>query len=291
MKTINIFCFGFGQVAKSFIRKLSLENININLSATSREKSQKKKIDTLSYDSFQFDENTYDQKLINKLTDAEHILVSIAPIDGQDIVLKKFQKNFCQGKYKWVTYLSATSVYGDHKGEWVDEKSATMPTSENGVNRLSVEKSWMNTATKNNLPFQIFRLSGIYSNKKNILVRLKTGEEKIINKENHFFSRIHVEDIANTLFRSITDFKTKEIYNISDDKPCSSFEVASYAAKLLDIKKLEIIDLSVIKSQMLKNFYKDSKKVSNQKMKKFFNYELKYPTYIEGLNYIRDNFI
>jgi dTDP-4-dehydrorhamnose reductase len=156
---------------------------------------------------------------------------------------------------------------------------------------LSVEKSWMNTATKNNLPFQIFRLSGIYSNKKNILVRLKTGEEKIINKENHFFSRIHIEDIANTLFRSITDFKTKEIYNISDDKPCSSFEVASYAAKLLDIKKLETIDLSAIKSQMLKNFYKDSKKVSNQKMKKFFNYELKYPTYVEGLNYIRDNFI
>ena len=42
---------------------------------------------------------------------------------------------------------------------------------------------------------------------------------------------------------------------------------------------------------MLKNFYKDSKKVNNKKMKEFFNYKLKYPTYVEGLNYIKDNFI
>ena len=43
---------------------------------------------------------------------------------------------------------------------------------------------------------------------------------------------------------------------------------------------------------MLKNFYKDSKKVDNKKMKKFFfNYKLKYPTYEEGLNYIFNNTI
>ena len=34
-----------------------------------------------------------------------------------------------------------------------------------------------------------------------------------------------------------------------------------------------------------------SKKVSNQKMKSFFNYNLKFPTYIEGLNYIRDHLV
>ena len=38
-----------------------------------------------------------------------------------------------------------------------------------------------------------------------------------------------------------------------------------------------------------KNFYKDSKKVDNKKMKEFFNHKLKYPTYVEGLNYIFNN--
>ena len=45
MKEINIFCFGFGQVAKNFIRKINSENIKINLTVTSREKSDKKSFD------------------------------------------------------------------------------------------------------------------------------------------------------------------------------------------------------------------------------------------------------
>ena len=42
MKDINIFCFGFGQVAKNFIKKLNTEQYDINLSATSRSESSKK---------------------------------------------------------------------------------------------------------------------------------------------------------------------------------------------------------------------------------------------------------
>ena len=55
--------------------------------------------------------------------------------------------------------------------------------------------------------------------------------------------------------------------------------------------KPKIIELKDIENEMLKNFYKDSKKVSNKKMKNFFDYKLKFPTYIEGLNYIRNNLI
>ena len=35
----------------------------------------------------------------------------------------------------------------------------------------------------------------------------------------------------------------------------------------------------------------ESKKVSNEKMKNFFSYNLKFPTYVEGLNFIKDNFV
>ena len=38
----------------------------------------------------------------------------------------------------------------------------------------------------------------------------------------------------------------------------------------LNIHKLKKIEFNDIESEMLKNFYKDSKKVSNKKMKKFF---------------------
>ena len=291
MKKINIFCFGFGQVAKNFINRIKLEKININLGASSREKSQKKIFNEIRYDSYQFSENTFDKAIIEKLKKSDHILVSISPVNGVDIVAKNFLKIFKNIEPKWITYLSATSVYGDHKGKWVDEKSETIPTSPMGIDRLKAETSWLNLAKNKNLPLQIFRLSGIYSNEKNILTRLKAGEVKLINKKNHYFSRIHVDDISNILFKSLSKFKSGEIYNLSDDKPSSSEDVTLFGAKMLNIENIEKIEIDQIKSEMLKNLYNESKKVSNKKMKSYFNYNLKFPSYIEGLNYIRSNFI
>ena len=291
MAKVNIFCFGFGQVAKHFVQKLNYDGVSFKLSATSREESKIKKFGDINFESFKLTEQGFDKNLTDRLEEADHILLSIAPINGVDIVLKNFQSNFKSNKIKWMTYLSATSVYGDHGGEWVDEKSKTNPTSINGINRLKVEKNWIELSQKYNLPLQIFRLSGIYSNQYNVLKRLKTGEVKIINKKNHFFSRIHVEDIANALFKSLDNFKKGEIYNISDDKPASNKEVIMYGIKLLGVDEPQTIEINEIESQMLKNFYKDSKKVSNKKMKNFFNFELKYPTYIEGLDYINNNSI
>ena len=291
MNNINIFCFGFGQVAKNFIKKLNLERFNINLSVTSREESKKKKIDEISYNNYQFIDGNFDKDLLNKLKQSDHILISIPPVDGEDLIIKNFKEIIKECNPKWVTYLSATSVYGDHQGEWVDELSKTNPTSSNGVDRLIAERLWLDLASKQNIPLQIFRLSGIYSDQSNTLVRLKSGRANVINKKNHFFSRIHVEDIANVLFKSLSNFKSSEIYNISDDKPSSSEEVILYGIKILNIKKPKSIEVKEIESEMLKNFYKESKKVSNQKMKSFFDYNLKFPTYVEGLNNIRNNLV
>ena len=291
MNKINVFCFGFGQVAKSFIKKLKIEEIPFKLTTTSRQETQNKNFEDINYESFQFNEKKFDNNLIKNLDEADHILISIAPVNGEDIVIKNFKERFKDKKFRWITYLSATSVYGDHGGEWVDETSKTNPTSINGIQRLKVEKNWIELSQQYNLQLQIFRLSGIYSNQYNVLKRLKTGEVKIINKKNHFFSRIHVEDIANALFKSLDNFKKGEIYNISDDKPASNKEVIMYGIKLLGVDEPQTIEISEIESEMLKNFYKDSKKVSNKKMKNFFNFELKYPSYIEGLDYINNNSI
>ena len=291
MQIKNIICFGFGQVAKNFIKNLNDERTSFKLTTTSREESKSKKFENINYESFQFTEEGFDKNFISRFEEADHILLSIAPINGTDIVIKNLKNYFKSSKFKWITYLSATSVYGDHSGEWVNEKSETKPTSINGIERLKVEKEWMQLASKFDLPFQIFRLSGIYSNQYNILKRLKSGKAKIINKKNHFFSRIHVEDIANILFSSLNNFKKKEIYNISDNQPASAEEVAMYGVKLLGIDKPKTIEINEIESEMLKNFYKDSKKVDNRKMKEFFNHKLKYPTYVEGLRYIFNNTI
>ena len=290
-KKTTLFFFGFGQVAKNFVSKLKVEQTPFKMNTTTREKTEDKNFDGISYKNFQLDENKFDQDLIKSLEQSNHILISIPPINEEDIILKYFKEIFKNNKPKWITYLSATSVYGNHNGNWVDETSDTKPAFSNGIARLKAEKLWIELAMKYNLQLQIFRLSGIYSNQFNVLKRLKKGKVNIVKKKNQFFSRIHVEDIANILVKSLKNFKKGEIYNISDDKPTSMEEVINYGIKLLGVSKPKTIEVEEIESEILKNFYKESKKISNKKMKKFFKYKLKYPSYIEGLNYINNNSI
>jgi len=290
MSKLKVFCFGFGQVAESFINKLIIEKKDFDLSITSRQETHQIEFNNLKITSFFFNNDQFDDTLKTKLEDANYILISIPPINGEDIVANFFNTHYKKiENCNWVTYLSATSVYGDHKGDWVNEKSETKPTSPTGIYRLKAENIWKSLSSKKNFPLQIFRLAGIYSNKFNILKRLQNGNVQIVNKKNHFFSRIHVEDIANILFKSLDNFKNNEIYNISDDKPASQFDVANYGARLLKLDLPKSVKLEDVESEMLKNFYKDSKKVDNKKMKLFFNYNLKYPTYEEGLNNIFNN--
>ena len=290
MSKLKVFCFGFGQVAESFINKLIYEKKDFDLSITSRQETHQIEINNIKINSYQFSKDKIDNSIIKKLEDANYILISIPPIDGKDIVVNYLETNLkIKTNCKWITYLSATSVYGDHKGDWVNENSITKPSSPNGVSRLQAENSWISLSNKKKFPLQIFRLAGIYSNEFNILKRLQAGTVQIVDKKNHFFSRIHVEDIGNILFQSINNFKNNEIYNICDDKPASQSDVAAYGAKLLKLEKPNPVKLEEVESEMLKNFYKDSKKVDNKKMKNFFKYNLKFPSYIEGLDYIFNN--
>ena len=290
-KKFKLFCFGFGQVAKYFVQKLLKNNYNFDLVTTNTTKTKLKEFKSITYKSYYFLNNKFDKDLLFELDSSNKILVSIPPINKIDFVLKMFNKSLKKNSLDWVTYLSATSVYGDAKGEWVNENTEPKPSSQRGIARLNAENNWLKLYKNYNLPIQILRLSGIYSIENNIIKRLKMGTLKIVEQRNHYFSRIHVEDIAEILMLSLNQFNSGQILNISDDYPCSNEEIAKYAASLMKMNIPKKIKTEEIKSEMLKEFYKDSKKVSNQKMRKFFNYNLKYPTFKEGLSMIKNHII
>ena len=88
MKNINIFCFGFGQVAKSFIKKLKNEGYKLKISSTSRKKTSKNKFDKIIYNSFFLNNNNFDPKIINEIKKSDYILISIPPSNNTDVVFK-----------------------------------------------------------------------------------------------------------------------------------------------------------------------------------------------------------
>ena len=158
-----------------------------------------------------------------------------------------------------------------------------------GINRIIAENEWLKLNRYHSVPTRIFRLSGIYSPERNIFLRLVNGQVSYVKKNNHFFSRIHVADIAQVLFKSLIYSKPGEIYNVSDNKPCSYDQTISYASSLMGIQTPPPVSFEALNEGEMKNFYKDSKKVSNKKIKKDLKVKLYFPTYKEGFKSILNN--
>ena len=227
-----------------------------------------------------------DQSLSDDLEWATHLLISIAPDKYEDLVLKEFREKIIKNikQFNWVGYLSTTGVYGNHDGGWVDEEEKLIPSTLRGKYRVYAEKEWLRLFKVYNLPLHIFRLAGIYGPGRGPFSKVKSGLARRVIKKNQLFSRIHVEDIAQTLNASILEPNPGAIYNVCDDYPAPPEDVISYAAQLLGLPnppKVKFED--AIMTDMARSFYLESKKVRNNKIKNELGVVLKYPNYKAGL--------
>ena len=289
-KSINLVCFGFGLAAKYFVKKLLRNKYKIKLITTSRSKSSNNKFLNINYKNFHLDNNKFDKKIIKYILNASHILVSIPPRNRKDLVIENFYNEISLNKkIKWLAYLSSTSVYGNHNGKWVDERSKLLSNNDTGINRIVAENEWLKLNYHHLIPTRIFRLSGIYSPERNIFLRLAREQVRYVKKSNHFFSRIHVADIAQVLSKSLIYSKPGEIYNVADNMPCSYDQTISYACNLMGVKIPPSENFQLLKDSEMKNFYKDSKKVGNFKIKKDLKVKLQFPSYKEGFKSILNN--
>tara|TARA_A100001011_G_scaffold386274_1_gene461773 strand:- start:2681 stop:3553 length:873 start_codon:yes stop_codon:yes gene_type:complete len=283
-KRDNFFFFGFGQSAKYLVKELVISKKKFSFCATNTKKTKTIYFAKKKFKSFKFNNIFFDKKLLSKLIKSKFILVSIPPQKNKDIVLKKFSKTLKTLNFKKLIYLSATSVYGNHYGRWVNEHSKLNGKTKFGLRRKLAEKSWLIFKKNTGLNINILRVSGIYSKENNVLKKIL--KKNIYVKEKKFFSRIRIEDLANIIKKMFYSKKKFTILNASDDKPSTNLEVANFAAKLLNLKKPSPISISRFNNKMIKDFYKDSKKVSNKNMKNILNLKLKFPTYKQGLRNI-----
>lgn len=278
----HLFCFGLGYTARNVIKYLQ-ESSYYNWSYTGT-----KRITSLANQNRNINLISFSENLIIP-HETTHILISIPPYQSEDIVLKLFkQQIFNLKNLKWIGYISSTGVYGDHKGNWVNENSETMPSNNINIDRLRIEEEWLNLYKYYNRPITIFRAAGIYGEGRNMIEKILNGENsQLIIAPNCYFSRIHIEDLAKIIIKSMFSKITGEIFNIADDYPCENIEVTRYTYQLLGIKPPLPVQLKDAKiSDFALNFYLDSKKVDNHKVKELLNYKLIYPTYKEGLKSI-----
>ena len=214
-----------------------------------------------------------------------HVLVTIPPDDAGDTALLRFGGDIAALEgLVWLGYLSTTGVYGDRDGDWVDESEAPAPGNARSRRRLAAEQAWLDLCRAYGVPVHIFRLAGIYGPGRNVLDSVREGTAKRIDKPGHLFSRIHVDDIVQTLLASMAAPRPGAIYNVCDDEAAEPAAVVAHACRILDIipPSLTKFDAGAL-TPMAKTFWAENRRVRNSRIKQELGVELRYPDYRAGL--------
>jgi nucleoside-diphosphate-sugar epimerase len=158
---------------------------------------------------------------IDVLEDQQVVLLSMAPN-----ILSEYEKTYLQtakllisnlnDSLKTILYTSSTSVYGDHQGASVDEKTPPKPENKNGEILLETEKILMQAA-KPGLNVCILRLGEIIGPSRTIAERLKKMNGACLPGTGQGFTNLSpIQDIIAGLDFALSK-SLSGIYNLCND--------------------------------------------------------------------------
>lgn len=284
MTTQRLFCFGYGYTCDFLGRALKAAG-QWDLAGTTRDQSKRTALRQRGIDAYLFDSERPLGDPLLMMQGVTHLLISTPPDQEGDIVHRLHVDDILRiPTLKWVGYLSTTGVYGDRDGAFVDETTDLAPNTIRGTRRTIAEKQWLSAFKNKKLPVHVFRLAGIYGPGRSAIDSVRAGIARRIIKPGHAFSRVHVDDIVQTLMKSFAHPAPGQVYNVVDDEAAPSHEVIAYASRLLGqdpppLIRFEDANLAPITL----SFYSDNKRVKNDKIKNELGVELKYPNYRLGL--------
>lgn len=286
----HLFAFGLGYSAQALGRRL--RDMGWDVAGTARSDEGIAALNAAGFRGIKFLGDALAADIPPALSRATHVLISIAPDEDGDPVLRHHADTLraAAPHLDWIGYLSTIGVYGDHGGAWIDESAELCPSQPRTQARVFAEKDWLAFGEKMRAPVHIFRIAGIYGPGRSPLDKVRDGTAKRIVKPGQVFNRIHVDDIATALDASIGRPKAGRIYNLADDEPAAPQDVVAYAAELLGVAAPpEIAFEDAGLSPMARSFYGDNKRVRNDRIKRELGVRLAYPTYREGLKALAES--
>jgi nucleoside-diphosphate-sugar epimerase len=186
-----------------------------------------------------------------------------------------------------VVYISTTGVYGDCKGEWIDESTGVNPESDRGRRRVAAEQRLTVWARNNGVKLAILRAPGIYALNRLPLDRIRARTPAIIAAEDSWSNHIHASDLARVAV-SAYEFLAgggsgleRLVLNVVDD---SQLKMGDYFDLVADHFKLERpprvlrAEAESKVSTALLSFMRESRRIRNEHLKTVLRFSLNYPT-------------
>jgi len=284
----TLFCFGLGYSAMHYVAEFGTRFNRIAGTVRTREKAAA--IAAAGFGGHAVEAFVFDGEATPEVTaalmDADAVLVSAAPHEAGDPVLKYFDDTLAGApNLQAIVYLSTVGVYGDHGGAWVSETTPPQPLSERSRERLAAEQAWSALGARARKAVAILRLSGIYGPGQSALSQVNRGSAKRVDKPGQYFNRIHVADIAQAIDAAFAR-RADGAFNVTDDEPTPQGAPVVFAAELLGVPpppEASFAEAAKSMTPMGLSFYGESKRVRNARLKNQLGVTLRYPSYREGL--------
>jgi nucleoside-diphosphate-sugar epimerase len=176
-------------------------------------------------------------------------------------------------------FVSSTSVYGQHQGEWVDEESTAQPDTVCSQLIREAELRLINL----NAGHTIVRFSGIYGPGREYLLRMAKQSPLIQKAPPYYTNRIHQQDCVGVLIylleQRLAGVALESCYLASDDDPAPMWDVITWLTQQMQCP-----------APLEKNGASEhsmNKRCNNSRLKAL-GYRFTYPSYKEGYQALID---
>jgi len=191
---------------------------------------------------------------------------------------------------KRMIYISTSGVYGDCQGAMVDETHKLAATSPRSQRRMDAEIQIRHWARRNRVNASILRVPGIYAADRLPVSRLQKGAPAIIASEDSYTNHINADDLARICLAALLRGKPCRVYHTSDDsdlKMGEYFDCVADAFGLPRAPRISREEAQSALSPMMLSFMNESRRMSNQRMKRELKVKLRYPTVADTLAAIK----
>ena len=183
-------------------------------------------------------------------------------------------------------YVSTTGVYGDTKGERIDESAPVRPKTDRAHRRVSAEEMTRVWCTERHVRRVVLRVPGIYGPGRLPLDRLRQGDPTLREAEAGVTNRIHVDDLVTACVTALTNPEARGVYNVTDGNSYSSTQFLDRVATLANLPlapRVSMDEAQLTFSPERLSFLNESRQVSNDRMLKNLGVRLKYGDVDEGI--------
>lgn len=219
--------------------------------------------------------------------DGQAVVYSIAPApEGEADTRLARWLGLVRGQPSRVVYLSTTGVYGHRPGEVITEVTIPLPGQARSARRLAAEAAMTRWCQNLGVPLVVLRLPAIYGPGRLPLARIERGEPILDPAVAPPSYRIHIDDLAARLERSLDSDLAPGIYLLRDDSDWSLGAWFMQVAAIAGLPTPPIVSLAEAKvrlSPAMLGFMTEYRRLDDRHSRAALGLRLLWPDPREGV--------